>query len=130
MRSEGTGGQAFFIDEVWHGFLVPGESCCGRFGDCVAGNNNGVALDHGLGFDESSVFTRDFKPVERLAVARGEPASDMVETQANLAAFDSHRFIEGTGVDEVFLAVVLGESPEREAFPNVLLVGWDVTSCS
>ena len=59
MRSEGAGGQAFFIYEVWHGFLVPGESCCGRFGDCVAGNNNGVAVDHGLGLDESSVFTRD-----------------------------------------------------------------------
>ena len=47
----------------------------------------------------------------------------MVETQANLAAFDSHRFVEGAGVDEVFLAVVLGESPEREALPNALLVG-------
>ena len=46
----------------------------------------------------------------------------MVETQANLATFDSHRFVEGTGVDEVFLAVVLGESPEPEAFSNVLLV--------
>ena len=59
MCSEGAGGQAFFIDEVWHGFLMPGKSCCGRFGDCVAGNNNGVAFDHGLGFDKSSVFTRD-----------------------------------------------------------------------
>ena len=45
MRSEGAGGQAFFIDEVWLGFLVPGESCCARFGDCVAGDNNGVAVD-------------------------------------------------------------------------------------
>ncbi len=59
MRSEGAGGQAFFIDEVWLGFLIPGESCSVRFGDGVAGNNNGVAVDHGLGFDESSVFTRD-----------------------------------------------------------------------
>jgi len=59
IRSEGAGGQAFFIYEVWHGFLVPGESCCGRLGDCVAGNNNGVAVDLGLGLDESSVFTRD-----------------------------------------------------------------------
>ena len=42
MRSEGAGGQAFFIYEVWHGFLIPGESCCGRFGDCVAGDKESV----------------------------------------------------------------------------------------
>ena len=122
MRSERAGGQAFFIYEIRLGFLVPGESCCSRFGDGVAGDENGVALDHGLGFDEFSVFTRDFKPVERLGVARGEPASGMVETQANLAAFDSHRFIEGTGVDEVVLAIVFRKSPEREALANVLFV--------
>ncbi len=70
MRSEGAGGQAFFIDEVWHGYLVPGESCCGRFGDGVAGNNDGVAVDHGLGLDEISVLARDFKPVEGVRRAR------------------------------------------------------------
>ena len=122
MRSEGAGGQALLVHEVWHAFLVPGESCCGRVGDCVAGNNDGVTVDHGLSFDEFSVFARDLKPVEGLGVARGEPASGMVETQANLAAFDSHRFVEGTGVDEVVLAVVLRECPECETFSNVLLV--------
>ena len=127
MRSEGACGQALLVHEVWHAFLVPGESCCGRFGDFVAGDEDRVAVDGGLGFDELSVFARDFKPVEGLVVARGEPASGVIETQADLAAFDRHRLVEGAGVDEVFLAVVLGESPEREAFPNVLLVaGMDV----
>ena len=122
MRSEGTGGQAFFIDEVWHGFLVPGESCSGRFDDCVAGNKDGVAVDHGLGLDEFSVFACNFKPVERLGVARSKSAPRVIETQANLAAFDSHRFVKGTGVDEVILAIVFRKSPEREALANVLFV--------
>ena len=122
MRSKGARGQALLVHEVWHGHLVPGEPCCGRFGDGVAGDDNGMAVDQGLGLDEFPVFTRNFKPVEGPGIARNEPASRIVETQADLAAFDSHRFVERTGAYEVFLAIVLSESPEREAFPNALLV--------
>ena len=80
IRSEGARGQALLVHEVWHAFLVPGKSCCGRFGDFVAGDEDRVAVDGGLGFDELSVFARDFKPVEGLVVARGEPASGVIET--------------------------------------------------
>ena len=90
---------------------MPGESYCAWFVDCGAGNNNGVSVYHGLGFNEISLFSCDLKPVQRLSITRGEPASCMSKTEANLTAFDSHRFIEGAGVDEIVLAVVLGESP-------------------
>ena len=60
--------------------------------------------------------------LKRLAVARLQAAADVGEREPDLAALDLHRLVERPRVDEVLLAVILGQRPEGQPLAHVELV--------
>ena len=63
-----------------------------------------------------------FEALLRLAVARGQPAADVVEVDAKLIPFGFHPLVQRPRIDEFLLAVVLRQSPLRQPFSDGLLV--------
>ena len=88
-----------------------------------ADSRSGRAVNLGLRFDESAfVRINHLEPIQRFAVAAGQSAADMVEGKAEFVTLDAHRFEGRAGINQILLAVGLGQSPQGQTAADLLFV--------
>ena len=116
-------------EEEWAGGIFFGgvsefaEADGDRLLDLRAGDDDRIAHDGGRCFDKSLVLAGDFKPVDRLLVARGQSAARVMEVNRNIGVVDRVVAEEWAAVDELLSPVGLGECPAGQAMADRAFVG-------
>ena len=98
VRAEGRGGQALLVVQIAGVRIIrPGIADGGRLRDLVAGDQQAVAVNAGVGPNELLVRARDGEAGQFAPALGRQPAADMLEAQADATAFDGHRIVDRAG---------------------------------
>ena len=86
-----------------------------------------MTIDRRLGGDEIPIGPGNLEFAQWFFVTGFQPTARVGKAEPDCTSLDLHRFVEGAGVDDAFLAVRLGQGPESQSLSHVQLVtGVDV----
>ena len=99
--------------------------------DGIAGDDDRIAVNCCLCFNELLIFTGDLEPCQRFVISRHQSATRSVKGESDCVPLYRHRFVKRAGVCHIISTIILCECPQCESSADFLFIsGMNISEVS